>query len=343
MSYLLHNHDLISGYTPVRVYCFLDSINSSHAFDFQKPNKTYPFAADENYNTFGLAGSTISTFFDTKESVNYLFVELVKDTYNYYASILGPFDGSMKILAGWFSQEGYGLEAAVVDDSPVDLNNNGEPLENIQSTQATWNNDPHLVLGSHCMFLSSKTKLTYKYGTIPMYTKKFILWGRIMTCKNSKTPSENGVSFLSSYITLQYSVKGRELGKSIFGRNLTTINIAPLSAQIITDRSGDGIVLATFQSPSTPMLVINTKLVDIYTSVTSICRYFLISAIIIRQLGNLKKYRRLSFDVDLEVLHKALENLDGLVAWNFPVKLKELNILPCLKGLHLCLILFQQG
>lgn len=105
---------------------------------------------------------------------------------------------------------------------------------------------------------------------------------------------------------------GAILEDSIFKLKLI---LRPLfSAQILTDRTDEEVILAT--DLNYPIHVIETGMADIFPSLTLIfiCGLFLVVSILIQQMGERQKEEQTSFKINLEVSHKTRENLNELNA-----------------------------
>lgn len=345
VSHLIVDSNARFGFCPVRVRCFLDANNS----------EVQPFDKDELDHTIGVTERTITTFFQTNKGANYLFVKLVKRTFDNFKADNGNTSiKNLEALIKGVSEEGYKLKAVTMNFSPFNLTKNTEPIDIMKIAQVNRNLDLKSQTDQQsrlnfekiaaCMFLYSKTEITYKHGKIPVYTKKFVLWSTYFQLEFFNGTG-NGTLYSNSYNTRQYFVKGGKLRESIYGRNLTNLKNVPISAQIRTDRTDDKVVLATLENPNHPLQVIDTEMVDIFPGVIviGICGLLLLSAMVTRKLVNRDSNRKLLFDVNLEVLHKALENLNGLNAWYLPAKLEQTKGITMTKGVSLMSSLFSIG
>lgn len=326
VSHYTNSWEVEVALSPVGIRCFLDEyyINSSDIS-----------IVEETANTLGISGKTIVSFFQTIEGANYLFVELVQRVSDFLESKAGTTgDDLLRKKIDGYASEGYTMESCVVDNLYVDMDNNTlTPLELLELSLSLESNSS----SGSAAFLYSKTVLTYKYGKYPMYTKQYILWGTFLGKNFFKTVGSQGNFFSFSYNTRQYLIKDRELRSDIYGLNTSEFTNAPLSPQYSTDLTDDEVVLATIQDPNFPILVTEQEFIDIFPGllVISICSLFIIVVSLFHQTYRRTGYKRLSFDVHLEIVHKGLESVNGLNAWYLPAKLEATDNMVMVKGLSL--------
>ena len=311
--------------SPVRIRCYFDNVvhNSSNIHE-------------ETVNTLGFKGQKVASFYQTNEGANYLFVQLVQRVHDH----LETYNGSngvylLETKVKGIEDAGYKLENAILNIVPVNMTNNTMNLKELieSSVSEALNNDYLMAYGN---FLFSKTELTFKYGTIPMYTKKFILWDTYFS-PTLLSGEGKGNIFSYSYDTRQYLVKGGKLRETLYGLHSALMTRAPLSVQISTDLSDDEIVLASLQNPNYPLRVVETEMVNILPGVIviAICGLFLVIAITINQFGRHNSNTHLPFDINLEIFHKSLDNLNGPNAWYLPAKLEGSKNIVMTKGVSL--------
>lgn len=311
--------------SPVRIRCF---------FDYGSTNQTD--IIEETTNTLGFNGNTIVSYYQTKEGANYLFVELVKRAYDHLETFNGTSgDDILSTKVANLEADGYTIENVLNNGVVIDMANNTLSTIDLirQSVQVAAKQD--FVLGTST-FLFSKTELSFRYGRTPVYTKKFILWGTYLGVDFFEG-RDQGNFYSYSYDTRQMLIPNGQLRGDLYGMNTTEFIYAPLSVQFSTDRTDDEVVLATLQDPELPLQVIPTEMIDIFPGliVIGICGVYVLTASLCHLLIGRKANKKFSFEVSLEVYHKALDNINGLNAWYIPAKLEGTNNVAMQKGVSL--------
>lgn len=311
--------------SPVRVRCF---------FDFGSTNKTD--IIEETANTLGFNGNTIVSYYQTKEGANYLFVELVQRAYDHLETFNGTSgDELLSLKVASLEAEGYTIENVLSNGVVINMANNTLSAMDLIIRSVEDASSKKFILGTST-FLFSKTELSYRYGRTPVYTKKFILWGTYLGV-NFFEGKDQGNFYSYSYDTRQMLIPNAKLHEDLYGMNTTEFIHAPLSVQFSTDRTDDEVVLATLQNPESPLQVVPTEMIDIFPGliVIGICGIYVLTASFCHLLVGRKANKNLSFEVNLEVFHKALDNINGLNAWYIPAKLEGTDKVAMQQGVSL--------
>ena len=313
------------GASPVQIHCYLDNVREDA-----------PNIVETNVNTLGFNGKKVVSYYQTEEGANYLFVELVQRDYdrletNDESSGVNFLEAKIQ----GFEKGGYTLENAFINFISINMTQNTLSLRELleySGRDASKKNETQAT-GS---FLFSKTEFTLKYGRIPMYTKKFILWGTYLN-PLFFAGQGGGDLYAYTYDTRQYLVINRYLRRSLYGLTSVDFDYDPVSVQVSTDLSDDKIVLATLQNPNYPLKVIETEMVNILPGVIVIgfCGLFILISMTVNQVGRYKSNTHLPFDINLEIFHKALENLNNGNAWYLPAKLEGSKNIAMAKGVTL--------
>lgn len=304
------------GTCPVRIRCYAEG----------KPtNGSYIY--EETMLNVKIGGSIIASYYQTPEGANYLFVQLVQRAYEHLKTTDGL--GGEEVLGSKIESleaQGYILENARTFDLQLNMTTNKMTPMDIIKDSVSNSNSRYSNLGGDSVLLFSKTDRSYLYGFKPMVTKRFILCSTDLERNFFSTTGGKGNYFSYSYDVRQVLIRGAQLRPDLIGAYGHYFKNAPTSPEISTDRSDDEIILATLQDPQLPLEAISTVMIDIFPGLIVIgvcCLYVLVTACF-HFLVKCNAYKAVSFEVNLEVFHKALDNIsNGLNAWYLPAKIEQ--------------------
>lgn len=328
--------NVVEAGLPIRIRCFVDNLRANNTN-----------LIEETVNTLGFNGQTVASWYQTKEGANYLFVDVIQRVYDHFESYNGTSGAELlKQKIDGFNTEGYKMVNALTNGLSVNLDNATDEFSDpwfLIEHAAELARVNSLLLGV-TTFLFEKTELTHKYGAYPMYTKKYIICGTYLQT-GFLNNSGQGNFYSYSYDTRQYFLKGQKLRNTLYGLNTVEINNAPLSAQFSTDRTDEEVILATLDSTTPPIEVIPTEMLDIFPGIVviGICGLFILFSLLYGLIVRLVGVRAMSFDVNLEAFHKALDNLNGLHAWYLPAKFELADNVVMTRGTNLMTNTFNVG
>lgn len=313
------------GTMPVQVKCFFDN------FVNMTTSGNGGIQIDTVWSE-GMRGSKIASYYQTEEGANYLFVELVQRGYDFLQSSNKSTGIDMlQRKADSLVESGFEIEFAVAQGYVPPLSNNTETMIDFAKFSEQRANATNATVAT-TVLLMSKTTLSYNYGRVPVYTKNYILITTIFTVGFFEHEGY-GNYYSYSYNTRQYLVPNRSIRPNIIGVNFKQLR-SPQSVQISTDATDDEIFLATLVDPKQPIRVIPTVMIDIFPAlvVVGVCGVFVLVSFFIILFAKRHANSGLSFDINLEVFHKAIENIDGLNAWYLPAKLERTSAISMSAG-----------
>lgn len=314
------------GVSPVSINCFQDLYYTNTSLT-SIPGTMVP--------SLGITGQKVVSFFQSDDGAHYLFVELVQrvsDHFHSYNETTGVdlLNSKMESL----KNDGYVMKMSTSDQGVVDMTSNTLNETELMSRNVNYSISQNKSYAT-TSFLHSKTEVSYTYGMFKVYTKKFIYWGTNLEVTFFKHGGE-GDFYSYSYNTRQLFIKNGTLRENLYGIYSNGIK-CPQSPQFSTDLSDDEIILATLKNPKSPKLVLEQEMVDVVPgmAVISLCGLFVMISTTIHIFHRRLGYKRLSFDIHLEIVHKALENLNPSKAWYLPAKLEATDNVVMTKGLSL--------
>lgn len=328
VAHSVYPDNVWNGDMPAKLLCFYEKTFSNATNIWHK-----------SVNTFGSDGQTIASWFQTAEGANYLFVEpLQRFTTLFQNENSTSGTEILKQMVDGFTAEGYSMVMALVDGSSVNPaifpKEYSDPWFLIEDSvkQALLQD----FIEAETILLFSKTETTLKYGRIPVHTKKNVLWGTALT-RGFFNNTGSGNYYSYSYDTRQYLVKDKSIRSNLYGVSNTDIGLAPQSVQFLTNRTDEEIILATLNSTTPPIQVVPTELLDIFPGVVvvAICGAFVICSLLFSFVARLPGGKDIVFDVNLEVYHKGLSNLDCSNAGSIPAKFESTDNLVMTRGTNL--------
>lgn len=306
------------GLTPITVNCYVD----------EGPNVPKSIVNLVQTNA-GYEGETMVTTFQSTKGAHYLFLNITHRTYEVLSAArldnfkLTRVENNLESLTA----SGYALNNAVINGLPI------APVEYQNKTavdllQGSINsNKPYACTSGHscyATFLFSKMVTSYKYGTYPIHTRKYFLCSLLYYTPDTVESLNVDSEFATmSYNSRQFFVKAKTVKPSLIpGFYVDQYGQSPVSMQIVTDRTDHEILLATLRSPNWPRSATPTEYQNAFPGflVITTCTVFIVLSQLTQLVYRSSAHRRMPFDVNLEIYHKALENLNGLNAWHLTAK-----------------------
>lgn len=278
-------------------------------------------------NIDGSEGNTLATMYQTNEGANYMFLTLDHRSYDGLSSETDTYSvNRVEQNLDSLITSGYKLEVSNLNDVPIYASSNDSAfslLKESLETNDTWacNSTATYCVGT---FLFSKIVTTYEFGRTnhPIYTRKYFLCSLEFTADYFSTDGGSAVFSTMSYDIRHALVPGKQVIERYVRRTMGYIGDTPLSLAILTDRTDHEVILSTLQSPNYPLIAIPSQFQNAFPAfvVIASCFLFVVVSQVVQLLYRRNYHRKLPFDVNLETYHKALENLNGLNAWNLSAK-----------------------
>lgn len=302
------------GVLPIQVKCFQDNGNDTRLeFDLNLPN------------SFGFAGNTIATYYQTDEGANYLFAEVIQREYMTLRTT-SKFGGirDLSLRLDSLFQDDYTVDYYRSNNSTLSNppNNRKDMMARLQADAPVNINDP-TALGSTILFSKDETLVRFDTQEVP--TSHYALLF-IKPDQGFFSSSGEAVYSVLSFDVRHLLIAGKEIRPNLIGlSNSTGSNPVkfPQSIQYTTVRTDDEIVLSTIQSPNSPEFVFAQDQINIVPGlvVCLMCGGFAVICVIIQTVYKFNRCKKLAFDIDLEIFHKALENCNT-ESWLLPAKME---------------------
>lgn len=298
---------IIYGGTPVFVSCFVDQDEQ------QSP------IPDLLYDLLGTQGETITTFFQTAQGANYLFVNMIRRTFqNLDVTENSQALNQLRENLASLTQDGYHMEIANINDLFLTNSSHISPLDLMSQYAPDCKDD--LCVG---VFLYSKLFTSKDSANRVLYSRRYYSAAFYYS-------TDTVILATMSYETRQKLVPNKKIRHNlvhtlydfITSDGLSFTGDVPISNQIATDLSDDEIILATLENPAFPLRLVVKEYQNALPAFIVIfsCVLFILVSWTIQLIYRRNAHTHLPFDANLEMYHKALENINGLNAWNLSAK-----------------------